>query len=159
MTYKYPKWGAVASAFVLACLFLVWAPTAYGKSILVGTLLIFGAMALLGTALLLAAKGDQQVKRGQNFAWGVGALTVALYVGLLCAGRTVGVGSYRSGWAWDDGVGLALAAIYLLSYVLSLRAGGAPAPAYPEADYRSVWQAQQESDRGAVTGYQADHRR
>lgn len=51
---------------------------------------------------------------------------------LLLAGRTVGVACCRGGWHWPDGVGLGLAAVYLICCALNFRSGGAEAPAYPE---------------------------
>jgi hypothetical protein len=156
MSYRLARWVAVAVSVAMAAGFLAWTPTIYTSSLPLGTLLVFGAILLLSTAVLLLAKGATKVQWGHNLAWGMGATVLGCYVVLLCLARTVGVGGYTGHvWHWFDIAGLALAVGYLLSYLVDLRYGGAEPPAYPEPDYPSVWQAQQGSDGPTVTTYRA----
>jgi hypothetical protein len=147
--FKADRTVAVLTATLLGALFLAQEQDTWKIQVYLGTLVIFGAMTMLSTAILLVVP-DQgtPVRKAKNFAWGMGSNTAAWYIATLCLARTIGIVGYHSTtWHWYDMVGLGLSVVYWIAYWDSLWLGGEPKVPEP-VDAQRAWRREQPSGDG-----------
>jgi hypothetical protein len=124
------RYIGIVCAVALAGIHLFLAPGRYAAAPWVGSMFIFGALALISVAIMIGIEDWPRLIGLQRFSWGGGATTVACMLGFFIASRTAGLPNYpRSQWyqhaAWPPLaiVSVALEVVYLAVFAASILRG------------------------------------